>query len=199
MTEYHFHKWEGFGEIHNVYVDAHLLRGRQKYDRGDYAAALEDYLQALEYPLNLEVGKPYRDEGSWRVHYFIGTAYDALGDEAKAAEHYRMAVPDGASPGEILYCQGLAYSRLGDKTAAGRVFQRLIDAGRERLEGSGQASVFAKFGERQARNMIESGAHLMIGLGYLGQGDKDKARQHLETALEQNVSNLAARTALASI
>ncbi len=199
MTNYHFHKWEGFGVIHNVYVDAYLLRGRGKYDRGDYAGALEDYLQALEFPLNLEVGKPYRDEGSWRVNYFAGTAFEALGNNSKAHEYYQAAVPDSAAPGEVLYCQALAFHKLGEADKARQVFQRLIDAGQARLNIGKQSSVFAKFGERQARNIIDSEAHLMLGLGHLGLGERNQARRNLETALKLNVSNLAAKTALAGI
>ena len=199
MTNYHFHKWEGFGVIHNVYADAYLLRGRKKNDRGDYAGALEDYLQALEYPLNLEVGKPYRDESSWRVHYFVGLAYEKLGQPAKAREHFELAVPDDAAPSEILYYQALAHRKLGNVSKSQEIFSMLIQEGARRLQERAESNVFAKFGERKARNIIESEAHYLISLGYLGQGKTSKARTELVKALELNVSNLGAQTHLAGI
>lgn len=199
LSDYHFHKWEGVGEIHNIYKDAYLLRGSRKQHRGEYGAALEDYLKALEYPLNLEVGKPYRDEGSWRVHYFVASAFDALGDRENAMRHYREAVPDYAAPSEILYYQALALRKLGNETAAADIFDRLVSHGSDRLLDPEQSDVFAKFGERTPRKLIEAEAHFLIGLGHLGKGDRRKAREHLEQAARLDINHLGAKTQLAGL
>jgi len=199
MSAYHFHKWEGFGVIHDIYVDAHLLRGRQKFSARNYIAALEDFKKALEYPENLEVGKPYRDEGSLRVHFFIGTAYEALGERVKAIEHFEKAVSERAAPSEILYYQGVAYRKLGKNQEAEIIFDSLIDHGRERLESGGESSVFAKFGQRRSPEIVQSEAHYLMGLGYLGKGRREYARRELQKALELNVNHLGAVTHLAEI
>jgi len=199
MSNYHFHKWEGFGVIHNLYVDAYLLRGQQKYKARNYTAALADFKKALEYPVNLEVGKPYRDEGSWRVHYFIGSAYEAMGEKAKSVEQFKKVLPDRASASEILYYQGLAYRKLGNEEEAEKIFEHLIAYGRERLSGRTESSVFAKFGEKQFSKFLQSEAHYLIGLGYLGKGSKADARREMGKALELNVNNLGAKTHLAEI
>jgi tetratricopeptide (TPR) repeat protein len=199
MSGYHFHKWEGVGVIHNIYVDAHLLRGRQKFSARNYNAALEDFKKALEYPENLEVGKPYRDQGSLRVHFFIGTAYEALGEKVKAIEHFEKAVSERATPSEILYYQGVACRRSGKNQEAEIIFDSLIDYGQERLKSGGESSVFAKFGEKRSRKILQAEAHYLTGLGYLGKGRKEDARLELQKALELNINHLGAGTHLAGI
>ncbi|HUU28856.1 MAG TPA: DUF5107 domain-containing protein [archaeon] len=198
-SNYHFHKWEGFGVIHDIYVDAYLLRGQQKFKALNYTAALNDFKKALEYPDNLEVGKPYMDEGSSRVYFFIGTAYEALGERGKAEEHFKKAVSGRAMPSEILYYQGMAYRKLGKNREAESIFDSLIEYGQERLEGGEESSVFAKFGEKQSPRVLQSEAHYLTGLGYLGQGRKEDARRELEKALELNVNHLGAGTHLTEI
>ena len=88
LQTHHFHVWEGGGRIHNVYVDAHLLRGLKSFASNDYGSALKSFLSALEYPENLEVGRPVRGGGEPRVQYFVGTAYEALGQMIEAREYY---------------------------------------------------------------------------------------------------------------
>ena len=89
LESHHFHVWEGGGRIHNVFVDAHVLRGLERYSSSDYRDALKSFLSALEYPENLEVGKPVRGGGEPRVQYFIGTAYEALGEKTRAREYFK--------------------------------------------------------------------------------------------------------------
>lgn len=94
LNNHHFHVWEGAkgrGHIHNIYVDAHLLRGQKHFKAKRFQDALRDYEAALDYPENLGVGKPYREEKSSQIYYFIGTAYEALGDTGKAGEAYKKS------------------------------------------------------------------------------------------------------------
>jgi tetratricopeptide (TPR) repeat protein len=88
-----FHTWEGGTRflVHNEYVDALLLRGHQRRRNGQHAAALEDYRAALEYPPNLGVGRPARGGRAAQVHYFIGEAYAAMGQDAKAREAWQQS------------------------------------------------------------------------------------------------------------
>jgi len=57
LESHHFHVWEGGGRIHNVYVDAHLLRGQEHFAAARYREALKDYVAALDYPENLDEAK----------------------------------------------------------------------------------------------------------------------------------------------
>ena len=47
--------------------------------------------------------------------------------------------------------------------------------------------------------MADSASHFLAGLGYLGLGDKDKARQELTQTLETSPDHLGAKEALTRI
>ena len=193
LGSHHFHVWEGGGRIHSVYVDAHLLRGKKYFSSGDYENALDSFVMALEYPENLEVGKPVRGGGELRVLYFIGTAYEALGEKEKAREYYEKAVELERGWSELSYYQGVSYLRLGRKEDAVRLFSGLMRFAQERLETTGDMDFFAKFGERQSAANRRAQAHYLLGLSFLGKGEKTKARSEFEKALELNINHLWAK------
>ena len=57
----YFHAQEGRDEIHDVYVNAHLLQGLRLLKQAQAAAALKQFEKASEYPENLSVGRPKND------------------------------------------------------------------------------------------------------------------------------------------
>jgi tetratricopeptide (TPR) repeat protein len=199
LQSHHFHVWEGGGRIHNVYVDAHLLRGQKHFLSGDYKNALESYLKALEYPANLEVGKPVRGEGEPRIQYFIGTASEALGDTGKAREYYEKAAAQKTGWSEQSFYQGMSNKKLGRINEANRIFSGLMQFARERLEISAEMDFFAKFGERQSAAKRRAQSHYLLGLSFLGKGDKDEASAEFKKALELDVSHYWAKHHLTTI
>lgn len=154
-----FYVWEGNEVIvHDAFVDAHLSRGKLRLAAGDAALAKEDFVTALEYPLNLGVGRPYHDVRSHQLHYYIGMACKALGDTSGATAAFAQAVAK-TYPESILnqrlnyldvpYCQVLAFQELGRDAEA----QTLLDATRKYYRGilgdDGKQDFFAKFGDAQ--------------------------------------------------
>jgi tetratricopeptide (TPR) repeat protein len=196
---HHFHVWEGGGRIHSVYVDAHLLRGLQSFSSGDNESALKSFLAALEYPENLEVGRPVRGGGEPKVQYFVGTAYEDLGENDKAKEYYEKAVEQEISWSELSYYQGMSYQRMGRKEDAARIFSGLMEFAQERLKATADTDFFAKFGERQSAVNRKAQAHYILGLSYLGNGDKTKAKAEFAKALELQIDHLWAKHYLASL
>ncbi|MEW6456642.1 MAG: DUF5107 domain-containing protein [Acidobacteriota bacterium] len=199
LKTHHFHVWEGGGKIHDVYVDAHLLRGEKKFKEKKYFQALKDYEAALEYPENLEVGKPYRDGRSSQIFYFIGTAHEALGEKRKEKEFYEKSVAEKHGWSEISYYQGLAFRKLSREDEANKIFDGLIKFGREGLESSPSLDYFAKFGEKQSEMARIANFHYLIGLGYLGKGKKSEAKSEFEKALEINPNHIGARIQLSAL
>ena len=190
LENHHFHVWEGGGRIHNVYVDAHLLRGQKHFFSKEYKNALESYSMALEYPDNLEVGRPVRGGGEPRVLYYIGTAYEALGEKIKAREYYEKAVTQERGWSELSYFQGMSFQRLGRKDEAERMFSGLIRFSEERLRATEEMDFFAKFGEKQSAANRRAQAHYLLGLSYFGKGNKERAREEFVNALELNINHL---------
>ena len=184
LHNHHFHVREGGGRIHDTYVDAHMLRGQKYFSQRKYRQALQDFEAALEYPRNLEVGKPHRGGRFSQVYYFIATVHQASGDTAGARGFYEKAVTEKLRWSELSYYQGMAYRKLGRHEQAKRLFDGLIEFAGEQLKASAAADYFAKFGERRSRQARMADAHYLIGLGHLGKAEPETARQEFEKALE---------------
>jgi tetratricopeptide (TPR) repeat protein len=201
LADNHFHVREGGGGIHDVYVDAHLLRGIQRLKDKKMESALEDFQAASEYPENLSVGRPKNDRRAPQIAYYTGTACEAAGKIQKAMEFYKKAAnQEGTSRWpETRFYQGLAFNKLDKKDVAGQIFDDLIRTGKDRLSQEADVDVFAKFGEEQIAEARKASAHYTLGLGYTGAGRLDVARIEFESAVKLNVSHLWAKAHLAEL
>jgi len=203
LKTHRFHNWEGYGDVHEVYMDACLLAGESELHAGKFNEALGDFQAALEYPENLEVGKPYHEGRRPEIDYWLGVAYGKLGKSAESMEMFRQAVASpepeqGREQPEMLYYAGLAAQRLGRSAEATRFFGELIGRGDEALATRPEADYFAKFGQRRSSSLRLAEAHYLIGLGNLGMGEEAKARGEFQAALSLNVNHLGATTQLSS-
>ncbi len=196
LAGHHFHVWEGGGGVHDLFVDAHLLRGRRSLEEGRAADALADFRSALEYPENLEAAKPASGGRETEVEYWIGTALEALGEMKRSGEAFRQSVGGGAAPGELKYYEGLSWLKLGDKRRASAAFDELIDRARAGLAAYPAMDYFAKFGETESAGRQEAGLHYLLGLGFLGKGEKAAARSEFERALALYPGHAKARREL---
>lgn len=201
LADHHFHVREGGGEIHDVYVDGHLLRGLKRLNAGDYDDALKDFQAASEYPENLSVGRPGYDERAPQVAYHIARAYEALADSARAGEFYAKAAEQRGRGGssEARFYKGFSLGKLGREGEADGIFDELIRSGRQRLSEREAVDVFAKFGEGQTAQARQASAHYALGLGHLGKNQIGQARAEFEKAVELNVSHVWARAHLAEL
>jgi tetratricopeptide (TPR) repeat protein len=189
----HFRNWEGSSEIHNVYVNACLMRGQQRLAAGQLREALRDFEAALEYPENMEVGRARRAPRTAQIQYLIGTAHEALGEAAQAKAAYeRAAARKETAPSESQYYFALALQKLGRAAEAKRIFEQLLKAGEEQLAKGEAPDYFAKFGERQSERVRQAQAHFLIGLGRLGLGEKTRAEAEFRQVLELHPAHLGA-------
>jgi len=194
-----FHVREGGGEIHDVYVDAHLLRGVRYLKNGKPEQALADFQAASEYPENLSVGRPQYDNRAPQVAYHTATAYEALGDAGKAKEFYTKSAGQRGGRSEVRFYQGLSHLKLGQKDRADEIFDELIETGKQRLSEKPTEDFFAKFGEGQTPQARQASAHYMLALGYRGKGQTEQAKAELEAAVKLNASHLWAGAQLAEL
>jgi tetratricopeptide (TPR) repeat protein len=204
MTRHHFRRWEGLGNIHTTYVDAHLLRARQHLSNGRYGDAIRDYESALEYPANLEVAEPYAGGRECQIYYLMGDAYAVTGDTAEALRHYELAAtakrPSGRSV--LDYYEGMALRRLGRQKQAHWLFDALSEHARNRLtslQAGSSLEFFTKFGSRRSLNEQRGAAYYLLGLGSLGNRDLVGARAMLYRTLEYDPNHLWAREQLAQL
>lgn len=199
LKSHHFHIWEGGGEIHGAYVDAHLLRGQKFFQERQYRRALLDFKAALDYPENLEVGRPAAGGRSAEIEYFIGQAHEALEETRKAKESYRRSAGQKIGPSELTYYQGLSWQRLGEKQNATDAFDSLIQYARQNLEKSQAMDYFAKFGEKESAQRRKAYFHYLAGLGLLGKGQKVEAGAEFQIALGLHPHYFRAQRQLASL
>ena len=192
LKNHHFHTWEGGGQIHDVYVDAHLLRGKERFKDKRYREALEDYEKALEYPENLEVGRPQCDEKFCQIYFLIGAAHEALGNAQQAREFFEKAAATEGRQSEFTYYKGLALKKLGLENQANEIFDELTKFEEPNLT----VRFFAKFDEKQAQNIKMAEIHYMLGLGYLGKGMQIRAKIQFEKTIELKPNHLWAKVYL---
>jgi tetratricopeptide (TPR) repeat protein len=219
LTGRQFEVWEGSSlNVADFWTIAHILRGHKHFEAKQYKEALTDYRQADEIPDNLP---SERIGGSGRraeIAYWIGTAYEALGDQEKAKHFWNesssAARPFSPRPGGTRprpgfrgsfggsaqqYYQSLSLRKLGGDEQAKAIFQQLIKAGTERLQEQTSIDFFASFGQQQLQRSRLADAHYIIGLGYLGLDEKEKAKKAFTETLEVNPAHLGATTELARL
>lgn len=95
MNNRHFHLWEGGGQIHNIYVASHILKGQSYLDKKKYNKALEEFDKATLYPENLEVAAPANKKVTLEsiiqdMQDELNDNYAKFGDSDKAATQKRI-------------------------------------------------------------------------------------------------------------
>jgi tetratricopeptide (TPR) repeat protein len=199
LERHHFHVWEGAGDIHQVYVDAHLLRGHKRLEAGLHAEAEADFRASLEYPENLGVDRPLQDPNVARAMYLVGKTQQAAGKTEEAKASFAAATEQAVQEPVYRYYQGLAYRDLGDTAKSREIFDALVAEGQKRLDEGTAVDFFAKFGERESQSAYVARAHYIMGLGHAGNGDAQQARAHFTEALKANPNDLWARLQLAEL
>lgn len=209
------HPWEGGeGKAPAQYTLALLELAKKALSEKQYQEAEQLLQQALVYPENLGEGKLEGSKDN-HIHYYLGIVYEAMGEEEKAKEQYRLASTGSNEvagmmyyndqPADMILYQGLALHRLGEKAAGNARLYKLIDFGEQHMENKVTIDYFAvslpDLMIYQEDFCMKNKAHCyyIIGLGRLGLGDRDKAREAFEQTLELDPSHTNCRILLKQI
>jgi len=203
MTGRIFSVWEGGTlDVAEHWVNAHLGRGRQELAARQFSAALADFQAARNIPDNLPSDGRSNGGREPEVAYWIGVAYDGLGDRAKAEQSWREAQaasaggarrsPRGGSPDRRVeeYYQALAKRALGQRAEADDALRSLLDEANRDLAPASVAEVGA------ARTAL---AYYVAGLSHLGLGKTDQARMEFQLALRAVPDTLGAKMELTQL
>jgi tetratricopeptide (TPR) repeat protein len=189
LTTRMFHPWEGGeGRVAAQHTIAIIGMAEQSLQNGQFGEAIRLLHRAINYPVNLGEGKlPGANENN--LHYLMGVAYTALGDNAAATQAWQLATrgdsqPTSAiyyndQPPDMIFYQGLAWRRLGDNPRAEAIFQRLRAYGRTHADDQIRTDYFAVSlpsflvfnDDPTLRNQIH--CHYMQALGLLGEAHLD--------------------------
>jgi len=190
MDTHHFHVWEGGGRIHNLHVDAHLLKGYEFFLSEEYERALTEYKKALQYPLNQEVGRPYLGGREVQIHYFIGQVYKKKGETPKAHFYFKKAASQKVQDfSDLNYYQACSLKELGEAKKAEKKLDYLVKESKKSLEEGDLSEFFIKFGSLQSPSKQKADIRYLLGLGYLGKGGLDKAEAEFHKTVELDINH----------
>jgi tetratricopeptide (TPR) repeat protein len=195
LDTHHFRTWEGGRVIYFHYVDAHTLKALELMADGKMKEAIAALEKAMEYPENLEVGKPLDDERNAMIYYYMGLAYEKMNKKGKADACYTKSVDarNSSSWPDLLYYQALSYEKLGNTGEAEKLYAELIDQGDNQLAQGRSGRGIGVEESSTMRNTSVSEAYYLKALGSLGLNDQDEARSFFAEALEAYKNNLWAK------
>ena len=195
-----FHPWEGGeGKVTTQYAVALTQLGRIALEGGDAAGAKGLLERALVFPHNLGEGKLEGAKDN-NIHYYLGLAERALGNEADALRHLELAAagdeePTGMmyyndQPADLILYQGLANRALGREARATSRFYKLVSYGEKHYYDQVKIDYFAvSLPDLQLFDedlTVRNRAHCeyLIALGSYGLGDTARAGRCYDAVLD---------------
>lgn len=204
-----FHPWEGGeGKVTSQYVFAHVEIAKKLLIEGKNEEAINHLNLSKIYPHNLGEGK-LRGTQENNINYYLGCAYENLGEVEKAKSFFEMASVGldeptdmmfyNDQPADTIFYQGLALIKLGRELEARGRFNKLYDYGEKHIFDKVKIDYFAVslpdflvFDEDLSKKNTVHCNYLM-GLGKLGLGQVAKGCKYLELArnLDKNHQGVA--------
>lgn len=204
-----FHPWEGGeGKVPAQYLYSHVALAKKALFRGDYKNAITHLNETFHYPHHLGEGKIYGAQEN-DFNYWLGCAYEGLGDTDKARLYWEKASQGLSTPAAAMYYndqqpdkifyQGLALKKLGCHSEATERFEKLVRFGDKQLQVPFKMDYFAVslpdllIFEDDLQIRHEHYCYYLIGLGCLGLDNLEAAQNAFERILKQNKYHIGAR------
>lgn len=210
ITSRKFHPWEGGeGKVPGQYLYSLTGMAKQHLCSNAPQSAIDCLMAAQTYPENLGEGKLFGAREN-DIHYWLGRAYENLGQTAEATQWYQQAAVGASEPGaaifyndqqpDKIFYQGLARYKLGDKAGAEQLFHHLIRYAKEHQDDEVKMDYFAVSlpnllvfdDDLSLRNRIH--CLYLQGLGELGLFRKEEAAKTFNTILQMDAMHFGART-----
>lgn len=191
---------EGVANFHDVYVDALLLAGTEKFNAGLRKEAVSLFEQAFEFPENHQVF--YVDTRTPRdaqIYWYLANAYEKMGNRSKAQLNYKKAAEVNVKKTNYRYWQALALEKIGRQSEAQSLYNTLIETGTAAVVDQFVNFYGAEGTTGATVESINNQSYYTMGLGYLGLGNKAKAKECFQKAVELKNSDLWATQMLNSI
>lgn len=193
LSTYAFTAAEGNDWIHDIHVNAHLLKGLQWSKMKKKKEALKTFLQAMEYPANQRLGRTSENARDIQVHYYVGAGYELNGQKEQATAYYQRAAGQACGDNEYLYFKALALQKIGKPDEAKAVLERLKRYAESQLQQDQTMDFFAKFGEADGLASQQANGHYALGLVHLAENQMAAARSEFAKALERRVDHVWAK------
>jgi tetratricopeptide (TPR) repeat protein len=201
-----FQPWEGGeGLALGQHVRTHLALGRRALERRHYTAALALFKQALASPENLSEATHILANCS-DIYYWLGAAYEGLGDYKRASKQWRIAASFkgdfqemSVRPfSEMTLYSALAMRKLGNMAQAAKLLKDLLAYAKRLAKTEAKIDYFAtslptmllfdddlQFRQQTTALVLEAQARF-------GLGQKSKVKKLLEQVLKRDPNNVPA-------
>ncbi|WP_022775151.1 tetratricopeptide repeat protein [Butyrivibrio sp. AE2015] len=200
ITGHSFQTWEGAeGKITTQFKVCLLEPAKEMIKEGKAGEAKDKLLEALSYPENLGEGRLEGTKDN-HIYYNLGCCYEMTGDSEKAKECFEKATLGAMEvagmmyyydqPADMILYQGLAFEKLGNKREANSRFYKLLDYGQKHLHDKFKMDYFAvsmpdmSVFDADMDKKNKAHCYYLMGLGYIGLGDKEKAMDCLKKVIE---------------
>ncbi|MBK0383620.1 DUF5107 domain-containing protein [Pedobacter sp. SD-b] len=203
-----FHPWEGGeGKVSEQYIFSLVEMAKQHIFNNRHAKAITLLEKAQVYPENLGEGKlPGAQEND--IFYWLGCAYDGLGENDKAKKYWEKATIGLDEPGialfyndqqpDKIFYQGCAWAKLNQQAKADTIFKKLIKYGEQNMNNKVSLDYFAVSlpdllifeTDLNVSNKIH--CLYIAGLGYFGTGESKKAKELFAQILAIDAMNFGA-------
>jgi tetratricopeptide (TPR) repeat protein len=208
-----FQPWEGGeGQALGQHVRARLALGRTALAQRDYSTARRQFENALTSPENLGEARHLLANQS-DVHYWLGVAFDRLGDQRSAREHWRAAATfrgdfqemSMRAFSEMTYYSALSWEQLGQKAQAKKLFRELLAHAQQLQKAPATIDYFATslptmlLFDDDLPFRQETTAFFLQAQAQLGLGRKHKAQSLLAAVLKRDPSHALAADLAAEI
>ncbi len=200
-----FHPWEGGeGKVPAQYQISRIELAKNAIIDEHYYDAIKLLEECLEYPNNLGEGKLINAQEN-DFYYFMGCAYDAIGEKEKSRECWESAIKgptepatamyyNDAKPDKIFYA-GLALQKLGREDEACSCFYKLKNYGEQHIYDKIKMDYFAVSlpdlqiweDSLDMRNMVH--CLYMLALGYYGLDCKNEFCKYIDKAAKLDINN----------
>lgn len=165
--------------IWDLYHDACIELGLNKFKEGKNEEAIEYFKKAMEYPHNLGIGAPYRKLNADAL-YYMGIVYEAINKINEAKDCWKEATNEEHEWwSELRYYEALSFQKLGKYIEAEKILNDMIEKADEELKYNDMAYW-----------------HFIKGLALKGKGKYFDSIEELEKALKMDPTNRKCRREL---
>ena len=193
LKKYDFHAQEGTRNLHDVHVDAYLLKGLASLRENKNDEALENFKIAEQYPENQQIGMDPDYFRLAQIYFLTGLALEKTGNKKLAKEYFTRSANLKLPSAWHIYYSGLAMRKLGRETEAENIFEKLRSMGEEGVSQSRVTDYFAKFGNMGSENKRISNGYLCLGLYHLANNKASDAENNFRNSMDHDLSNIWAR------
>ncbi|MEM6629541.1 MAG: DUF5107 domain-containing protein [Bacteroidota bacterium] len=199
LTQNYFNRQEGRSGLHDIYVDACLLKAKALMKEKKWQLALESLEAADLYPENQSIGRDEESERRAQIFFYRGFLANQMGKADEANSWFKKALEIKVDEPEYAFQQALALQNLGKQEEAAKVVDNLAQMGQHLLEEERSVDFFSKFGGEESMRLRKAKANYLLGLSAHWQADPQAASAYYQKALDWNPGHAWARSMLSEV